>query len=193
MTTPPILHELDALERDLRAMRIEFERFFAGTLDVPPEGLFLELALRIRDLRTQTRGVVESFRLGSLEAQFNSYREMFQRRLRNKELGMEGPRPQQPAEAAAPSESESEKPDVDPRQGVVIGERVSSAVAEALHRELREGGSRLGRVDTATLAAFLERQAADLRARTGCANVRFRVVYEDGELRLKARPEGTRA
>jgi hypothetical protein len=191
MTAAPVLGQLDALERDLRAMRIEFERFFAGGVDVAPEGLFVELSLRIRDLRTQTRGVVESFRLGSLEAQFNSYREMYQRRLLNQELGTAGRRPPQTAAPAAPTQTAA----VDYREGVVVGEneKVPSAAAEALHRELEQGGSRLGRVDAATLASFLERQAADLRARTGCAAVRFRVVHEDGELRLKARPEGARA
>lgn len=186
---PPILQQLDALEHDLRGMRIEFERFFGGGIDVAPEQLVLDLAVRIRDLRSQTHGAVEAFRLGSLEAQFNSYREMFQRRLRNRELGIaEARRSQQPVAAAAAPEPAV----LDPRQGVVVRDRVPSAVAEALHRELCQGNSRLGKVDSATLLGFLERQASNLRARTGCTSVRFRVVHEDGELRLKARPVGER-
>jgi hypothetical protein len=170
-------------------MRIEFERFFGGGIDVAPEQLVLDLAMRIRDLRGQTHGAVEAFRLGSLEAQFNSYREMFQRRLRNRELGIaEARRLQQPV-AAGPS---PEPAALDPRQGIVVRDQVPSAVAEALHHELCQGNSRLGKVDSATLLGFLERQASDLRARTGCTSVRFRVVHEDGELRLKARPVGER-
>jgi hypothetical protein len=61
-------------------------------------------------------------------------------------------------------------------------------VAEALHRELCQGNSKLGKVDATTLLGFLEKQAADLRARTGCTSVRFRLVQEEGELRLKAKP-----
>lgn len=182
-----IFQQLDTLEQDLRAMRVEFERFFAGGIDVAPEDLLLELAQRIRELRGQTRGVAEAFRLGSLEAQFSSYREMFQRRLRNRELGADGPR--LPAADAAPPRAPVV---LDPRQGVVVGTTVSSEVAEALHRELCRGKSKLGKVDPATLLVFLERQAADLRARTGCTSVRFRLVDEGGELRLKARPVGSR-
>ena len=181
----PILQQLDTLERDLRSMRIEFEKFFAGGADVAPEALVFELARRIRDLRLLTHGVAEAFRLGSLEAQFNSYREMFQRRLRSRELGAEGPRPPLPAEDEP---QPREKVVIDPRQGIVVRERVPSEVAEALHRELSQGNSKLGKVDATTLLGFLERQAADLRARTGCVSVRFRLVHEEGELRLKAKP-----
>jgi hypothetical protein len=112
---------------------------------------------------------------------------MFQRRLRHREIGNEGSsRPQPAAEAPA-------APALDPLGGIVVRERIPAEVAEALHRELCRGRSRLGNVDATTLLGFLERQASDLRARTGCTGVRFRLVEEDGELRLKARPEGTRA
>jgi hypothetical protein len=184
---PPILQQLDTLERDLRSMRIEFERFFAGGADVAPESLVLELARRIRDLRLLTHGVAEGFRLTTLEAQFNSYREMFQRRLRSREIGAETSHlPQRAADEPPPPE----RVVIDPRQGIVVRERVPSEVAEALHRELCQGNSKLGKVDATTLLGFLERQAADLRARTGCSSVRFRLVQEEGELRLKAKPVG---
>ncbi len=44
------------------------------------------------------------------------------------------------------------------------------------------------RFDLATFGAYLERQAAAIREKSGCEEVHFRLATEDGKLKLKARP-----
>ncbi len=175
---PPSQHEaLERLERDIRQLRIEFERFFGGGVQIPPESLRTQIQNQLKTLRNVTmRSAVESFRLGDLEARFNSYNELFNRRVREREEGRRGL-----ATVAAA------RPLLDPRRGVVIDGPVSEQAAEALFRELATGPDPL-RFDLATFRTYLERQADALRAKVGCSAVLFRLAEEDGKLKLKARP-----
>ena len=37
--------------------------------------------------------------------------------------------------------------------------------------------------------SYLKKQASQIRKKTGCEQVRFRIASEDGQLKLKAKPE----
>jgi len=50
------------------------------------------------------------------------------------------------------------------------------------------GGAEGPRFDLASFGSYLQRQSAAIRAKTGCAEVQFRLAAEDGKLKLKARP-----
>ena len=77
------------LDRDVQQLRVDFERFFNGALPFPPEELRGRVQAQIRTLRGLSNGAtaVDNFRLGDLEARFNSYNELFNRRLRDTEEG----------------------------------------------------------------------------------------------------------
>jgi hypothetical protein len=49
-------------------------------------------------------------------------------------------------------------------------------------------GQNVERLDRARIDAQIAKQREALRARTGCRDVRFRVVVEDGRAKLKASP-----
>ena len=66
---------------------------------------------------------------------------------------------------------------------------VEPGAAEALYQGLAAGGE-AARFDLGTFHSYLERQAAAIRAKTGCEGVQFRLAREDGKLKLKARPIG---
>jgi hypothetical protein len=126
---------------------------------------------------------VDNFRLGALEAQLNSYGEMFSRRLRVREEGKEAPR--HTASGAFP------RHDVD--AGVVVGPRCEQDAVEALFQGLAERNPRGATMDLDTFRGYLERQVAQIRDKTGCTAVQFRVVNEDGKVKLKAKPVGPAA
>ena len=76
------------LDRDIRRFRIDFERFFSGNLPIPPEQRRITIINQIKDLRTERmRAVAHRFRFNSLEAKFNALLVLFNRRLREFELG----------------------------------------------------------------------------------------------------------
>lgn len=175
---PPLQETLDQLGRDIRQLQIDFERFFNGALPVPPEELRVRIQSQIRNLRNlNVTSAVDSFRLGDMEARFNSYNELFNRRLREREEGRH-----HAARAAAP-----EQPRYDPMAGIVFGSRIDPQAAEALYQGLARHGEG-PKFDLDSFQSYLARQAAALREKTGCSEVQFRLAMEEGRLKLKARP-----
>jgi hypothetical protein len=167
---------IERLETAVRELRVEFEKFFNGARDVPPEDLREEIQGEIRVLRNANlRAVADNFRLSQVEARFNSFSEMFRRRLRNVEEG----RGAVPAVARPPR--------IDPRRGVVLGDSVDDDAVEALYAGLARGGGN-PRFDLDSFRGYLEKQVGAIRAKTGCARVRFRLEPDGDRLKLKAKP-----
>ena len=183
---PPSFGEaLDHLTRDLQQLRVDFERFFNGSLPAPPD----ELRGRIQTQLRQLRGVnmtssVDSFRLGDLEARFNSYNELFNRRLRDAEEG------RQPARHAPLPPPAARR--YDPAKGILFGESIDAEAAEALYQGLAAAPGDSPRFDLDSFQTYLARQVAAIRDKTGCSEVQFRLASEDGKVKLKARPVAPR-
>ena len=176
---PNIPEALDLLQRDIRQLQIDFERFFNGGLPLPPEELRNRIQAQLRFLRNLSiTAAVDSFRLSDLEARFNSYNEMFNRRLRDVE---EGRGPHRVVAFV-------EKQRFDPRGGIVFGSDIDSEAAEALYHGLVSGPGDGPKFDLDSFQTYLRRQTEAIRQKTGCTEVQFRVAEEDGKLKLKARP-----
>jgi len=170
---------LARFETGIERLRIEFERYFNGALRLPPEEMLEDLARELKGLRGLTiRSATDQFRLGTLEARFNSLRELLNRRLRAREEGR-GP-------LHAPHRATTPRPD--PLAGFVVVDRIEPVAVEALYRGLAEHGSGTPGVDLDRFTAFLEQQLTAIRARTGCGAVQFRLAREGDKLKLKARP-----
>lgn len=180
---PAVSEALDQLQRDVRQLQIDFERFFNGGLPLPPEELRNRIQAQLRNLRnTNITAAVDSFRLNDLEARYNSYNEMFNRRLRDVEEG------RTPHKVFAVVEKQR----FDPRGGIVFGSEIDSEAAEALYRGLASGPGDGPRFDLDSFQTYLRRQTEAIRQKTGCDEVQFRVAEEDGKLKLKARPVPSR-
>jgi hypothetical protein len=176
----PLGETLDQLGRDIRQLQIDCERFFNGGLPLPPEELRNRLQIQIRNLRTlKIASTLDSYRLGDLEARFNSYNELFNRRLRDRE---EGRRP------GALHTVHPERRRYDPREGVTLGGSFDPEAVEALYQGLASRPGDGPKFDLDSFEKYLARQVAALREKTGCDQVQFRLAEEDGKLKLKARP-----
>lgn len=170
--------ELNELERAIKELRIEFERFFNGALETPPEPLREQIHRRLRALRnTNLQSAVETFRLNSLEARFNSFNDMYGRRLRDLEEGR--------AQTGAGAQP---RPRHDPERGVVFGERPESEAVKALYEGLSRGAGKGPRFDLDSFERYLERQVTSIRKKTGCSRVQFRLAREGDKMKLKAKP-----
>ena len=186
---PTVSEAIDRLAGEIRQLRVDFERFFSGALLIPPDELRRRVQADLRQLRNvNAMTAVERFRLSDLEARHNSYDELFSRRLRDREEGRR--RAGQTAVAAPPSPPPAR---YDPGAGIVIGHEPDPRAVAALYDGLTTvgaaGGSGEGpRFDLASFGSYLQRQAAAIRDKTGCAEVQFRLAAEDGKLKLKARP-----
>jgi hypothetical protein len=169
---------IDRLGEEIDAFRVEFEKFFAGVRQTPPEELREKIRGALRTLRSDpTTQLADNFRIAQLEARFNSFSELFNRRLRGREEGRGPARP-----AAAPAG----EPDAE--RGVVVSGPVADAAARALFEGLARDPQSAASFDFQSFRRYLERQAETIRARTGCAGVRFRLASEGGRIKLKAKP-----
>ena len=182
---PGLGEALDHLGRDIQQLRVDFERFFNGALPFPPEELRGRVQAQIRNLRGMANlaTAVDTFRLGDLEARFNSYNELFNRRLRDAEEGRLAA--VRPAPPPAPRK-------YDPAQGIVFGDRVDPEAVEALYQGLAAAPGGSPRFDLDSFQTYLSRQATAIREKTGCTQVQFRLALEDGKVKLKARPVAAR-
>lgn len=173
---PGISRQLDQLQRAIERFRIDAQRFFAGDLGVPPEPLRDEIQARLRELRASNlKAAADSFRLNSLEARFHSHLDLFGRRLREAEEG-----------ASARRAAEETKPDAE--QGVTLGERSEPGAVEALYKGLYLGSKKSPKMDLERFRSYLGQQVETIRNKTGCNDIQFRVVDDEGKLKLKARP-----
>lgn len=181
---PNIPEALDLLQRDIRQLQIDFERFFNGGLPLPPEEQRTRVQTQLRNLRNLNMpSAVDSFRLNDLEARYNSYNELFNRRLRDVEEGRRGPHK---------VFAFVERQRFDPRGGIVFGSDIDPEAAEALYHGLSAGAGDGPRFDLDSFQTYLRRQTEAIRQKTGCAEVQFRVAEEEGKLKLKARPVPSR-
>jgi hypothetical protein len=177
---PGVSEAIDQLARDVQQLRIDFERFFSGALPLPPEDLRGRVQAQLRQLRGATLNTaVENFRLGDLEARFNSYNELFNRRLRDLEEG----RHHHVRHAPAP-----EARRFDPSTGILFGERMEPEAVQALYQGLVSSPGDSPRFDLDSFQSYLAKQVTAIREKTGCSQVQFRLATEDGKVKLKARP-----
>lgn len=177
-TTMSQAQQIDRIGDEIDAFRVEFEKFFAGARQTPPDELRERIRVGLRRLRADpTPQLADNFRIGQLEARFNSFSEMFNRRVRERE---EGRMPARPVvhPAAEP----------DAARGVVVDGPVADAAARALYEGLTRDPESAERFDYPTFRRYLERQAEAIRAKTGCSGVRFRLATEGGRIKLKAKP-----
>jgi len=165
------------LDQDIRRFRIDYERFFSGNLPIPPEQRRISIINQIKELRTERmKAVSHRFRFNTLEAKFNAFLVLFNRRLREYELGRKG----RPATGDSAAE-------FDPLAGVVVDEKPSDAAAQALFQGLYADSATGPKADFGKFQTYLEKQAEKIREKTGCNQVSFRVASEKGNLKLKAK------
>ena len=87
-----IERELAFLERNLTTLRVDYERFFGGELKRPP----VQARRTIEDVlrrvgNAEVEKAAERFRLQSLQSRYNSFVEIWDKRMRAKEEGTTGP------------------------------------------------------------------------------------------------------
>ena len=167
--------DIDRVAASIRQFRIEAQRFFAGDLKLPPENLREKISADLRRLRgASLKGAAANFRLGTLEARFQSHLDLFGRRLREREESL--------LHQAAGADA---APRPDPVKGVVLHRDDSSAAVEALYEGLHR---RNPKMDIERFRTYIERQADAIRSKTGCNDIQFRIAVEDGKMKLKAKP-----
>ena len=174
---------MDRLEKRMKLLQVDFQRFFSGAIDQPPEDMANSIRNDLRSLRNMgTLSPSQSYRLGALEARFTSYSQLNQRRMRQQEIAA----PQHPSRGSSPSPRRRR----DPRQGVVVpaGSGGSEAVADLYEQLYPDGSGEARGISLDRFSSYLSQHVERIREKTGCSEVRVRVHEEGGHRKLNVHP-----
>jgi len=190
--------ELDKLEEDIRKLKNKYDQFFSGIQKVPPMQERRNIEVFLHELGKQKiRDNTRRFRFNQLLTRYNQLREMWGRKMRERE---EGPldfrrrsaalsEPSLPAvrtEALVPRVT---SPTGDPY--VKMTERSNGEEVKRLYDQIERENLKLGKLPSITLdqlQAMVTKQSEIVRSRYNVNAVAFRIDVVDGKVKLKAKP-----
>jgi hypothetical protein len=192
--------ELDKLEEDVRKLKNKYDQFFTGITKTPPTFERHQLEAMIHELSKQKiRDNTRRFRFSTILSRYNQYREMWGRKMREREEGpldfrrrqalMESgpvaPPPVSPPPPRGPVTSAGADPYVRLTPGS-NGDEIRKLYGEIERAHLEMG--KLPNVSFEQLASMIQKQSDVVREKYNVKTVAFRVETIDGKVKLKAKP-----
>ena len=193
--------ELDKLEEDIRKLKNKYDQFFTGIVKMAPLQDRRNIEVYIYELGKQKmRDNTRRFRFNTLLTRYNQYREMWSRKMREREEGpMEFKRRQAAfsgGEGATAPPSPPPPPDarvtsarVEPY--VKVANETNGDAVRKLYDGIEREHLKLGKLSPITieqLGQMVQKQSEAVRSRYHVNNVAFRVETVDGRVKLKAKP-----
>jgi hypothetical protein len=191
--------DLGQLERDIRQLKIEFEQYFGGGKSRPPSDIQwrIETTLKRYSDRGAEMNYGQRFRYGNLSQMYSKFREMFRKRMKQKEEGTVQ-RHFGAAARAIEAERARNRADAEKSQGVHFPFAVSwkdpehdKKKVEQLFAAFRDAKTKAGEdTEPLTMEAFQKfvRQKTDeLKKQKDAHEVEYVVTVEGNHARLKAR------
>jgi hypothetical protein len=193
--------ELAQLERDIRQLKIEYDMYFGGGRKRPPS----EIEWRIETIvkRYSERGgelkYTQRFRFTNLTQTYAKYKEVFRKRLAQRE---EGKIERHFGAAAKAIEAERAKAQMAAGGGASAretpktfrvtcvapekeGEKVQQ-LYEAFASAKKEAGEEMGKMTRSAFNEFVRKKTKDLQSQKNCREVEYVVETVGGQVKLKA-------
>ena len=191
--------ELDKLEEDIRILKTKYDQFFMGILKFPPAFERKQVETFIYELGKQKmRDNGRRFRYNQLLTRYNQFREMWARKMREREEGPMEFRRRQAAlnepVAPPPPPPEPERPRVTSNGADPYVKMTPGTNGEAIRRlydQIEREHLKMGKtpnVSIEQLAKMVEQQTQIVRSKYHVSTVAFRVETVDGKVKLKAKP-----
>jgi hypothetical protein len=193
--------DLDQLERMMHQLQIEWEKFFGGMEKKPPVELRGRVEVIIkRYAYTEIRNNTERFRYQTLTSRYNTFNELWNKRMRaieeGRPLGLHGriAAVAPPAPAASPASAARATAAASAAAGggefrVRSPEKDESAVRALYDRFLqaRQQAGEKGTVKFDNFQKLISQQASKIMADKGAQAVDFRLETKEGKVSLKAK------
>jgi hypothetical protein len=192
--------DLSQLERDIRQLKIEYDMYFGGGRKRPPTEIEWRIELLVK--RYGERGgdmkFGQRFRFSNLSQTYAKYKDVFRKRLAQREEGkvqrhfgaaakaIEAERAKAQAAAAATASAEAAKVF---RVVCTAPEKEADKVEqlyEAFVRAKREAGEEMHKMTRAGFNEFVRKKTKDLQKQKNCKEVEYVVETVDGQVKLKA-------
>src|SRR5262249_23519363 len=194
----PLDDDLEAIEKQIRQLQIDWDKFFGGIEKKPPTDLKTKVeALIRRHANAEIRNNTERFRYQTLTAKYNTLNELWGKKLRAREegkaFGVHGlkadvlPPPAPPA-PAPPGRAVHAAPGAE-------GSRVQDPARDAetvraLYNRFLAARQQAGETAPVKFDSFqklIGQQAARILSDKGAHAVDFRLETKDGKVSLKAK------
>jgi hypothetical protein len=194
--------DLGQLERDIRQLKIEYDQFFGGGRKRPPSEIEWRIDLVVKKYgeRSGDMKYGQRFRYNNLTQTYAKYKDIFRKRVKQKEEGavqrhfgaaakaIEAERAQRLAEANARyATAVAESPAFritcsEPEREPEKVEKLFQAFVEAK----RIAGEDTKRLTHAGFTEFVRKKTKDLQTQKGCNEVEYVVETIDNQVKLKA-------
>lgn len=194
--------DLGQLERDIRQLKIEYDQFFGGGRKRPPSEIEWRIDLVVKKYgeRSGDMKYGQRFRYNNLTQTYAKYKDIFRKRVKQKEEGavqrhfgaaaraIEAERAQRLAEANARyATAVAESPAFriscsEPERETEKVEKLFQAFLEAK----RIAGEDTKRLTHAGFTEFVRKKTKDLQTQKGCNEVEYVVETIDNQVKLKA-------
>jgi len=191
--------ELSQLERDIRQLKVEYDMYFGGGRKRPPTEIEWRIELIVK--RYSERGgelkYTQRFRFNNLTQSYAKYKEMFRKRVAQREEGkvqrhfgaaakaIEAERAKAHAEAEATAAASPKVFRVTCTAPEKEADRVEQ-LYEAFVSAKQQAGEDLGKLTRAAFNEFVRKKTKDLQTQKNCKEVEYVVETVDGQVKLKA-------
>jgi hypothetical protein len=188
------------MERDIRQLKIEYDQYFGGGRKRPPNEIEWRIDLIVKKYgeRSGDMKIGQRFRFNNLTQTYAKYKDIFRKKLRQREEGTV-----QRHFGAAAKAIEAERA----RAAEAAQAQTATAVAEAFrivcsHPEQetekveqlfhafieakKSAGEDVGRVSHAGFSEFVRKKTKDLQKQNACNDVEYVVEMVGGQVKLKA-------
>ena len=198
-----IAEDLNQLEISIRQLQIEWEKFFSGIERKPPLDLKTRLEALVRKYAyAEIRNNGDRFRYQSLTSRYNTFAELWAKRMRALEegrpVGLHGtrvpPAPPAPAPpsvpAGTPAAAAAARAAAGNEYRVQHPEKDAAAVRDLYQQflEARRSTGETGAVKFESFQKLITQQASRILTEKGAKAVDFRLETKDGKVSLKAKP-----
>ena len=193
-----IFEELDLIEKSIRQLQIEWEKFFGGIEKKPPVDLKTRVEALVRKYsHAEIRNNAARFRYQGLQARYATFNELWSKRLRAMEegrtVGFHGSRASAVAPAPPPvAPGAGSRPAAAAQREVRVKDPGADkqAVQDLYERFLaaRQQTGESANVKYESFEKLIAQQAARILSQKGAAAVDFRLETKDGKVSLKAKP-----
>ena len=202
---PTIDEDLSQLEKDVRQLKIEFEQYFGGGRKRPPSEIEwrIETVIKKYGERGSNMKFAQRYRYGALAQTYARYREVFRKRLKQKE---EGTVVRHFGAAARKIEAERASQHAAEQRLSSLPNRATRRVSisytgadredaktqhlyEAFRDAKQQAGENISKLTLDAFQSFLQRKTDELRSKDKGAKVEFSVSVEDRKVKLKARTD----
>jgi hypothetical protein len=186
--------DLDQIEKAIKQLQIEWEKFFGGVERKPPIDLKTKVEALIRQhANSEIRNNTERFRYQNLTARYNTFNEMWGKRLRALEegrvMGVHGAHAKAPAGAPSAPERAAVRAAAGGEVRIQDPERDHEAMRSLFDRfvEERQKTGESGAVKFEGFRKLIAQQASRILNERGGQAVSFRLETKNGKVSLKAK------